>query len=163
MEEESEEQGRRIGRGELWIKVHKKNDGSYMNEEARAIGERIEEIEQQDESSRVLSQNDSIAQVFGKEKPGRVRGVGFGPTPTQLFGSNSRAPGNIVEEEETQRKLCALEAELESEKLKRKAMEDEAAVDKKKMQAMERAMIYLFQRQGEELPGDIAVGMSSVE
>ncbi|RYQ91944.1 hypothetical protein Ahy_B09g098009 [Arachis hypogaea] len=163
MEEESEEQGRRIGRGELWIKVHKKNDGSYMNEEARAIGERIEEIEQQDESSRVLSQNDSIAQVFGKEKPGRVRGVGFGPTPTQLFGSNSRAPGNRVEEEETQRKLCALEAELESEKLKRKAMEDEAAADKKKMQAMERALIYLFQRQGEELPRDIAVGMSSVE
>ncbi|RYQ88705.1 hypothetical protein Ahy_B09g095741 isoform B [Arachis hypogaea] len=138
-ETKSEEQGRRLGRGELWIKVHKKNDGSYMNEEARAIG------------------------VFGKEKPGRVRGVGFGPTPTQLFGSNSRAPSNRVEEEETQRKLCALEAELESEKLKRKAMEDEAAAYKKKMQAMERALIYLFQRQGEELPGDIAVGMSSVE
>ncbi|XP_020970261.1 uncharacterized protein LOC110268441 [Arachis ipaensis] len=52
MEEESEEQGRSIGRGELWIKVHKKNDGSYINDEARVIGERIEEIEQQDESSR---------------------------------------------------------------------------------------------------------------
>ncbi|RYQ90440.1 hypothetical protein Ahy_B09g096540 isoform B [Arachis hypogaea] len=44
--------------------------------------ERIEEIKQHDESSRVLSQNDSIAQVFGKEKPGRVRDVGFGPTPS---------------------------------------------------------------------------------
>ncbi|RYQ95135.1 hypothetical protein Ahy_B08g090181 [Arachis hypogaea] len=125
--------------------------------------ERIEEIEQHDESSRVLSQNDSIAQVFGKEKPGRVRGVGFGLTPTQLFGSNSHVPGNRVEEEETQRKLFALHAELEGEKLKRKAMEDEAAADKKKMQAMERALIYLFQRQGEELPRDITVEMSSVE
>ncbi|XP_020959357.1 uncharacterized protein LOC110263089 [Arachis ipaensis] len=38
MEEESEEQGRIVGRGELWIKVHKKKDGSYINDEARAIG-----------------------------------------------------------------------------------------------------------------------------
>ncbi|XP_057720004.1 uncharacterized protein LOC130934454 [Arachis stenosperma] len=44
--------------------------------------EKIEEIEQHDESSRVLSQNDSIAQVFGKEKLGGVRGVSFGLTPS---------------------------------------------------------------------------------
>ncbi|XP_057745425.1 uncharacterized protein LOC130963313 [Arachis stenosperma] len=167
-ETKSEQQGRIVGRGELWIAVHKKKDGSYMNDEARAIGltlivivnlpvmfidflnfdERIEEIEQQDESSRVLSQNDSIAQVFGKEKPGRVRGVGFGPTPSQLFGPNSHGPGNGVQQEETQRKLLELEAQLEGEKLKRKAMES--------------ALIYLFQRQGEELPPDIAAGMSFV-
>ncbi|QHO13697.1 uncharacterized protein [Arachis hypogaea] len=163
IEEESEQQGRIVGRGELWIAVHKKKDGSYMNDEARAIGERIEEIEQQDESSRVLSQNDSIAQVFGKEKPGRVRGVGFGPTPSQLFGPNSHGYGNGVQLEETQKKLLELEGQLEGEKLKRKAMEDEAAADKKKMKAMESALIYLFQRQGEELPPDIAAGMCFVE
>ncbi|XP_057761058.1 uncharacterized protein LOC130981484 [Arachis stenosperma] len=125
--------------------------------------ERIEEIEQQDESSRMLSQNDSIAQVFGKEKPGRVRGMGSGPTPSQLFGPNSHAYGNGVQQEETQRKLLELQAELEGEKLKRKAMEDEAASDKKKLKAMESALIYLFQRQGEELPPEIAAGMSFVE
>ncbi|XP_025647317.1 uncharacterized protein [Arachis hypogaea] len=102
---------------------------------------RIEEIEQQDESSRVLSQNDSIAQVFGKEKPGRVRGVGFEPTPSQLFGPNSHAPGNGVQLKETKRKLLELQAELEGEKLKRKAMEDEAAAEKKKMKAMESSLI----------------------
>ncbi|XP_072052562.1 uncharacterized protein [Arachis hypogaea] len=80
MEENSEQQGMGVGRGELWITVHKKKDGSYIIDE-----ERIEEIEQQDESSRVLSQNDSMALVFGKEKPGRVRGVGFTPTPSQLY------------------------------------------------------------------------------
>ncbi|RYR78566.1 hypothetical protein Ahy_A01g003393 [Arachis hypogaea] len=177
MEEESEEQGRIVGRGELWIKVHKKKDGSYMNDEARAIGERIEEIEQQDESARMLSQNDSIAQVFGKEKPSRVRGMGFGPTPSQLFGPNSHAPINGVQLEETQRRLFELQAELEGEKLKRKAMEDEAAAEKKKMKvmedeaaaekkkmkAMESALVYLFQRQGVELPPDIAAGMSFME
>ncbi|RYR63051.1 hypothetical protein Ahy_A04g020838 [Arachis hypogaea] len=94
--------------------------------------ERIEEMEQQDESSRVLSQNDSIAQVFEKEKPGRVRGMGFGPTSSKLFGPNLQAPGNKVQLGETQRKLLELQADQESEKLKRKAMEDKAA-EKKKM------------------------------
>ncbi|XP_020968569.1 uncharacterized protein LOC110267400 [Arachis ipaensis] len=148
-----------------------------MNDEARAIGERIEEIEQQDESARMLSQNDSIAQVFEKEKSGRVRGVGFGPTSSQLFDPNSHAPGNGVQLEETQRRLLELQVELEGEKLKRKAMEDEAAAEKKKMKvmedeavaekkkmkAMESALIYLFQRQGVELPPDIAAGMSFME
>ncbi|KAL4294521.1 hypothetical protein AHAS_Ahas18G0236400 [Arachis hypogaea] len=126
MEEDSEQQGRRVGRGELWITVHKKKDGSYINDEATAIGKRIEEIEQQDECSRVLSQNDSIAQVFRKERPSRVRGVGSGPTPSQLFGLNLHAIVNRVQVE-IQRKLLELQAELEGEKLKRKAMEDEAA------------------------------------
>ncbi|RYQ95159.1 hypothetical protein Ahy_B08g090214 [Arachis hypogaea] len=141
----------------------KKKDGSYINDEARAIGEKIEEIEQHDESSRVLSQSNSIGQVFGKEKPGRVRGVGFGPSPTQLFGLNSHALGNGVQLEETQRKLIELQAELEGEKLKRMAMEDEATTENKRMKVMESALIYLFQRQGKELPPDIAAGMSFVE
>ncbi|RYR08795.1 hypothetical protein Ahy_B05g076625 isoform A [Arachis hypogaea] len=151
-------------RGAMDHNEQKKKDGSYMNDEARAIGERIEEIEQQDESSRVLSQNDFISQVFGKEKPGRVRGMGFGPTPSQFFGPNSHGPGNRVQLKETQRKLLELQAELEGEKLKsRKAMEDEATAEKKKMKAMESSLIYLFQRQGEELPLDITVGMRFVE
>ncbi|RYR04769.1 hypothetical protein Ahy_B06g084544 [Arachis hypogaea] len=149
-----EQKGRIVGRGELWIKVHKRRDGSYINDEAREIG---------DESSRVLSQNDSIAQVFGREKPGRVRGVGFGPTPSQLFGTNLQPSVNRVQVEETQRKLNELQIELEAEKLKRKAMEDEAAADKKKIKVMDSALINLFQRQGEELPPEIAAGMLSME
>ncbi|RYR58296.1 hypothetical protein Ahy_A05g023972 [Arachis hypogaea] len=158
-ETKSEQEGRIVSRGELWIKVHKRSDGSYINDEAREIGERLLEIEQEHESSRVLSQNDSLAQVFGREKPGRVRGVGLGPTPSQLFGTNLRPSVNRVLEEETQRKLNELQTELEAEKLKRKAMEDEAAADKKRIKVMESALIYLFQRQGEELPPEIAAGM----
>ncbi|RYR42894.1 hypothetical protein Ahy_A08g039327 [Arachis hypogaea] len=158
-ETKSEQEGRIVSRGELWIKVHKRRDGSYINDEAREIGERLLEIEQEDESSRVLSQNDSLAQVFGREKPGRVRGVGLGPTPSQLFGTNLRPSVNRVLEEETQRKLNELQTELEAEKLKRKAMEDEAAADKKRIKVMESALIYLFQRQGKELPPEIAAGM----
>ncbi|RYR67363.1 hypothetical protein Ahy_A03g013694 isoform D [Arachis hypogaea] len=157
IEEESEQQRRRVSRRELWITVHKKRMVPISMRKQKQL------IELEDVSSRVLSQNDSIAQVFGKEKLERVRGVDFGSTPSQLFGPNSHALGNGVQLEETQRKLLELQAELEGEKLKRKAMEDEAATNKKKMQAMESALIYLFQWQGEELPPDIAAGMSSVE
>ncbi|XP_072054138.1 uncharacterized protein [Arachis hypogaea] len=69
MEEVSEQQGRRVSRGKLWITSAQKKDGFYINDDARAIGERIEEIEKQNESSRVLSQNDSIVKIFRKEKP----------------------------------------------------------------------------------------------
>nr|XP_025632409.1 uncharacterized protein LOC112727026 [Arachis hypogaea] len=138
-EMKSEQEGRIIGKGELWIKVHKRRDGSYINDEAREIG------------------------VFGREKPGRVRRVGFGPTPCQLFGTNLQPSVNRVQVEEKQRKLNELQTELEAEKLKRKAMEDEAAADKKRIKVMESALIYLFQWQGEKLPPEITAGMCSME
>ena len=34
------------------------------------------------------SKDDAFAQVMGKERCGRIRGVGFGPTPTGRSGSN---------------------------------------------------------------------------
>ncbi|RYQ82801.1 hypothetical protein Ahy_B10g101371 [Arachis hypogaea] len=42
-------------------------------------------VERQDGSSKHLSQNDSLAQVLGKEHPGRVHALGAGPCPTQVF------------------------------------------------------------------------------
>ncbi|XP_057730649.1 uncharacterized protein LOC130945982 [Arachis stenosperma] len=48
-------QGRPIGRGEEWTMSHKKKNGSYMNEDARLVGEAIEHIESQDPSSKEFS------------------------------------------------------------------------------------------------------------
>ncbi|KAL4371217.1 hypothetical protein AHAS_Ahas06G0143700 [Arachis hypogaea] len=126
-----------VSRGELYLLTHKKTNGSYIHDAAHAIGERIEAIEQGDESSRLLSQNDSLAQALGKERPGRVRGMGLGPTSSQVFGMNSHQPSNGFEREETQRVLLELQAELAVEKLKRKAVEDEVAAEKTKRQAVE--------------------------
>ncbi|RYR18468.1 hypothetical protein Ahy_B03g063091 [Arachis hypogaea] len=139
--------------------------------------ERIEAIEQGDESSRLLSQNDSLAQALGKERPGRVRGMGLGPTSSQVFSMNSHQLSNGFEREETQRVLLELQAELAAEKLKRKAVEDEVAAKKTKrqavedevaagkvrMQAMESALICLLQGQGRKLPSDVATWMSALE
>ncbi|RYR72793.1 uncharacterized protein [Arachis hypogaea] len=153
-EEESEKQGRKVGRGEIFILKHKRSDGRYIHEEARKIGEKIHEIEQLDESTRLLSQNDSLAQALGKEHPGRVRGMGHGPTPSQLFRPSSQPPVDRAQQEETQRMLCELQAEVTTANLKRKAM---------KRQAIESVLSYLVQQHCGELPPDIAARMNCLD
>ncbi|RYR02367.1 hypothetical protein Ahy_B06g081162 [Arachis hypogaea] len=155
----SEKQGRKVGRGEIFILKHKRSDGSYIHEEARKIGEKIHEIEHLDESTRLLSQNDSLTQALGKEHLGRVRGIGHGPTPSQLFRPNSQSPMDRAQVEETQRMLCELQAEVTMAELKRKAMEDELAAEKTKRQAIESVLSYLVQQHCGELPPDIAARM----
>ncbi|RYR24887.1 hypothetical protein Ahy_B02g058461 [Arachis hypogaea] len=59
--------------------------GSKTMARKRHEEEAIAHIESQDASSKELSQNDSFAQVLGKEHPERVRGLGFRPCPTQCF------------------------------------------------------------------------------
>ncbi|KAL4299918.1 hypothetical protein AHAS_Ahas17G0148900 [Arachis hypogaea] len=153
--------------------------------------ERIEAIDQCDESSRLLSHNDSLAQALGKEHPGRLRGMGLGPTSSQVFGMNFNQPSNGFEREKSQRVLLELQAELAAEKLKRKVVEDEVAAEKTKrqavedevaaektkrqvvedevaagkvrMQAMKSALICLLQGQGGKLPSDVAAWMSALE
>ncbi|RYR21453.1 hypothetical protein Ahy_B03g066751 [Arachis hypogaea] len=99
--------------------------------------EKIVEIEQCDESTRILSENDSLAQALGKEHSGRVRGMNFGLTPSQLFCSSSQLPVDETQIEEAQRMLIELHAKVMAEKLKRKAVEDEVATEKLKRKAVE--------------------------
>ncbi|XP_057760246.1 uncharacterized protein LOC130980603 [Arachis stenosperma] len=144
-EEESQKQGRKVGMGEVWILKHKRSDGSYIHEEARKIGKKIFEIEQLDESTRILSENYSLVQALGKEHSGRVRGMGHGPTPSQLFRPSSQPPVDRAQVEEAQRMLCELQAEVTIKKLKRKIMEDELAAERTKRQAIESVLSYLVQ------------------
>ncbi|MED6173345.1 hypothetical protein PIB30_058459 [Stylosanthes scabra] len=60
-EEEETRHGRHFSRGEMWTIVHRRKDGSYIHDDARAIGEAIADIESRDESTNELSQNDSLA------------------------------------------------------------------------------------------------------
>ncbi|MED6198699.1 hypothetical protein PIB30_069043 [Stylosanthes scabra] len=69
-EEEEIRHGRHFSRGDMWTIVHRRKDGSYIHDDARAIGEAIADIESRDESTKELSQNDSLAQVLGKEHSG---------------------------------------------------------------------------------------------
>ncbi|RYQ82943.1 hypothetical protein Ahy_B10g101542 [Arachis hypogaea] len=100
-DEVEKEQGRPIGRGELFIITHKKKMTRYIHPDARVVSEAIVNVERQDESSKHLSQNDSLAQVLGKKHPGRVHALGARPCPTQVFGNAAGPPS----EEQAKRQL----------------------------------------------------------
>ncbi|MED6200165.1 hypothetical protein PIB30_082480 [Stylosanthes scabra] len=108
--------------------------------------EAIADIESRDESTKDITQNDSLAQVLGKKHLGRVRSVGPGPCPTKLFGGTSQQSYYGRQIEEYQKEIVELKA---------KAMEE-----KKKRQTMENLLRFLMQRQGDELPPEIASGMN---
>ncbi|RYR68310.1 hypothetical protein Ahy_A03g014806 [Arachis hypogaea] len=101
---------------ESWKNVNKaKKEHAYD-----IIKEAITNIVSQDESSKNLSQNDLLAQVLGKEHPGRVRALGAEPCPTQVFGNaHAQLSGSGVLTEEYHRTIAKLKAEVAEEKAKR--------------------------------------------
>ncbi|MED6198066.1 hypothetical protein PIB30_062560 [Stylosanthes scabra] len=98
------------------------NAGSSSERQAKQhIREAIQEIEGCDQSSKELSQNDSLAQVFRKEHPGHVRGVGTGPCPTQIInhGTQQTSYASHVDVEEYKKEIIELKADNAKEKRKR--------------------------------------------
>ncbi|KAJ1420759.1 putative transposase, Ptta/En/Spm, plant [Sesbania bispinosa] len=121
--------GQPVSRGALYIHTHKKSDGTYINDEARAICEKISEIESEGTTPISPSPNDSLGQVFGKEHPGRVRGVGSGVCPSQLFGSSQRynacnSSTTVVADPQMQKEIDDLKQQLKLETQKRMSMEE---------------------------------------
>ncbi|KAK2406786.1 hypothetical protein QL285_042474 [Trifolium repens] len=68
---------------------HTKRNRSYVNDEAR---QKNEELQKERQTS---SDNKAFVTVFGKEHHGYVRGMGLGPTPSQINGSSFRPSGSI--------------------------------------------------------------------
>ncbi|XP_057760440.1 uncharacterized protein LOC130980816 [Arachis stenosperma] len=86
----TEETGKEVSRVQMWDITHKKIDGSYVNEKAKEIAEKIEVYSsQQVVESTVNSPLDALGVVLGKEYPGRVRGLGMGAVPTVAFKNNT--------------------------------------------------------------------------
>ncbi|XP_016191837.1 uncharacterized protein LOC107632684 [Arachis ipaensis] len=74
----------------MWDITHKKIDESYVNEKAKEIAEKIEvHSSQQPMELTVNSPLDALGVVFGKEHPGRVRGLGMGAVPIIAFKNNT--------------------------------------------------------------------------
>ncbi|RYR40403.1 hypothetical protein Ahy_A09g046156 [Arachis hypogaea] len=111
--------------------------------------EAIANVERQDGSSKHLSQNDSLSQVLGKEHPGRVRALGAGPCPTQVFGNAAgQSSGSTESNAEDKRMIVELTAKLEEEQAKR--------------QSIHKVLGYVVQQLGGNLPIEIAAEMASL-
>lgn len=88
-------------RMELFMMTRKHKDGSFVDEHAAEVAEKFEALMSRCNNRSKTSQDtiscedntweDEIClKVFGKERPGRVRGLGFGPTPSEMWGLSSR-------------------------------------------------------------------------
>ncbi|KAH7672347.1 putative transposase Ptta/En/Spm plant protein [Dioscorea alata] len=67
--------GGKVGRFELFKATHTKKNGSHLNVETEKI---------------LMVEAEILTQVIGKERHGRVRGLGLGPTPKTYYCSSSR-------------------------------------------------------------------------
>lgn len=91
--------------------------------------DKIAEIESKGNAPVQISPDDSLGQVFGKEHSGRVRGVGDGLCPSQVFGSTKSrfnasssfnpAEQNRVTQLENQVQDLRNESKVKDEKLKK--------------------------------------------
>ncbi|XP_061350317.1 uncharacterized protein LOC133295490 [Gastrolobium bilobum] len=80
--------GCKISRGEMFGIAHTKKDGNFVSDEARLKNdELLEDLED------VSDEDEAYEFTFGKEHPGRVRGMGFGVVPSQIR-KRSRVSGS---------------------------------------------------------------------
>ncbi|XP_073157362.1 uncharacterized protein [Henckelia pumila] len=72
-----------ITRSQVWIEGHKKKNGEPSTQAVREKMKEIEECPPESQNTCNMAE-DAINLVFGKEARGRVRGMGFGVTPSKV-------------------------------------------------------------------------------
>ncbi|MQL68483.1 hypothetical protein Taro_000774 [Colocasia esculenta] len=78
---------RNPSRAELFNITHTRKDGHPVNEEsARVMGMLQEVSSPKENTSPKTMKDDLLSQVLGKDKPGRIRMLGLGPTPSSVYG-----------------------------------------------------------------------------
>ncbi|XP_039135755.1 uncharacterized protein LOC120273183 [Dioscorea cayenensis subsp. rotundata] len=123
--------GRKVGRLEFFKATHTKKDGSHMNVETEQImvkaNEKLAECETVDEDMQIV-ETEILTQVIGKERCGRVRGLGLGPTLKTYYGgttsrtstTSSAQSSEFVERfNQMEQQMQQLKEEREQERAKR--------------------------------------------
>ncbi|KAK9984424.1 hypothetical protein SO802_033949 [Lithocarpus litseifolius] len=86
-----------VERADIYLKVYRRRDGTGVTPRAQENINRIEELLSQPDmrlrgepgSGVLWSKDDVYARVLGPERPGRVRGVGLGITPSGRSATNA--------------------------------------------------------------------------
>ncbi|MQL95681.1 hypothetical protein Taro_028358 [Colocasia esculenta] len=106
--------GATLDRGDLFIRTRMKKAGGPVNEESAAMIDKIRDIkltQQSSTSSSIASVGDAYEQVMGRDRTGRVRGIGTGPTPKSLWGSRSEQKSS-QDNENLKQQIDALEERM---------------------------------------------------
>ncbi|XLS75459.1 hypothetical protein HN51_032324 [Arachis hypogaea] len=148
------ETGKKPSRGMMYIETHKRNDESFVNNEALTIVEQIELNMTQSNAQFEVSPNDVVGKVLGPEHSGRVRCMGMGAAPTNTFrnvrsrlngmtistnsaGSSSPTTAVILQE-----KINNLESDLHNSQQKVTSLES------KLQQSFDMMKAYLMMKEG---------------
>ncbi|CAH2079463.1 unnamed protein product [Thlaspi arvense] len=94
--------GKIPSRAEFFIESRTKPDGSFICEKAKTCAEELTKLLSQ--NSQVINNvparlDDEYAQVFGPERPGRIRCIGRGPTPSTLARRSAATRAEIENSE----------------------------------------------------------------
>ena len=137
-------------------------------------------LSQEDSSQHsVLSPDDAFGKVFGKEHPGRVRGLGIGACPTSVFGTSSQRFGGIhfsstsSTHPASREEVDTLKSKLSQAKDKLKTTEDKLQKNEDKLQKNEeelaqtkeqmRTIMEILKEMGARLPPSVANKTTTVE
>nr|POE83860.1 hypothetical protein CFP56_78543 [Quercus suber] len=79
----------------------------------RLLDDSSNQLQSSDMSGSIAwSTNDVFAQVMGKERKGRIRGVGFGPSPSGQSSKSARTDIEIQSSQERDNEVAQLKASL---------------------------------------------------
>ncbi|KAL0000629.1 hypothetical protein SO802_014410 [Lithocarpus litseifolius] len=91
----AKESGQAVERATVFLKVYCTKDGSPVSNTVKEKIDKMNEIlnngctlQGERREGILWAKDDAFAQVMGAERSGRVRGVGFGPTPSGRSGAN---------------------------------------------------------------------------
>ncbi|KAK9990543.1 hypothetical protein SO802_025528 [Lithocarpus litseifolius] len=92
---QAKESGQAVERATVFLKVYCTKDGSPVSNTVKEKIDKMTEIldngctlQGERREGILWAKDDAFAQVMGAERSGRVRGVGFGPTPSGRSGAN---------------------------------------------------------------------------
>ena len=113
----------------------------------------------------MISTDDAVRQVLGKEHTGRVRGLGLGACPSKVFGlpnhrlrhlNLSSSSCTSSSEDSLKLELIAMKEKLESMQREHELEQAERAREQAERARMEQMMKYLVQQLGIQIPHDLA-------
>ncbi|CAJ2652338.1 unnamed protein product [Trifolium pratense] len=119
---------RPICRGEVYLSTLRKKSGDYVNDEGKAVADKIlQHLPQDQERVATLGvpskinayPDDAIGKVHGAEHSGRVRGIGVGASSTEVFETRKNfakivnvGAASQNNAEDLHKYVCALEEKL---------------------------------------------------
>ncbi|KAF7800457.1 uncharacterized protein G2W53_045129 [Senna tora] len=156
------ERGGPVSRGDVWIATHKKSNGLAINAKAKNVIDKILSYESSGNSSYEVSQFDSLAMALGsQERSGRVRGMGLGPTPSQVFGVYARPHHGGTRStdpsySELQNELARMRKAMDESEERNRRMEAKMVENDERNRRMEATIAMLLERFGGQLPSEQA-------